>query len=228
MTIMYSCKDSYKTFIVPDTNIIVIGNDIDESDEDETLRYRQKSKVTCFSSINGDLIVGMINGSIEILSLETNICLKTLKGHIGAITCINQLPNNRIITGSTDRTLRMWNEDKGQTLEGHTNIPTKMLVSSNKIISMSSSEIRIWNFVGIFEHLFENKGNIIDIAVHFNNCLISISKDGNLKVWNLEKRYHKTVTSMMIVVLLFIQKVSLLLIIVRNLDFGNNILLEID
>lgn len=49
-------------------------------------------------------------------------CLRTLIGHTGGVWS-SQMHANTIISGSTDRTLKVWNADSGQcihTLYGHT------------------------------------------------------------------------------------------------------------
>ena len=59
------------------------------------------------------------NISIDYFVLQ---CLKTLVGHTGGVWS-SQMDGNIIISGSTDRTLKVWNAETGQcthTLYGHT------------------------------------------------------------------------------------------------------------
>lgn len=49
-------------------------------------------------------------------------CLRTLVGHTGGVWS-SQMAGNIVISGSTDRTLKVWNADTGlcnHTLYGHT------------------------------------------------------------------------------------------------------------
>lgn len=67
---------------------------------------------------------------IKFLSLSSKIltihnifqCLRTLVGHTGGVWS-SQMRDNIIISGSTDRTLKVWNAETGEcihTLYGHT------------------------------------------------------------------------------------------------------------
>lgn len=61
-------------------------------------------------------------------------CLRTLVGHTGGVWS-SQMQGNIIISGSTDRTLKVWNADTGQcvhTLYGHTSTVRCMHLCGNK------------------------------------------------------------------------------------------------
>lgn len=61
-------------------------------------------------------------------------CLRTLVGHTGGVWS-SQMSGNVIISGSTDRTLKVWNADTGQllhTLYGHTSTVRCMHLHGNK------------------------------------------------------------------------------------------------
>merc|ERR1712070_443350 len=49
------------------------------------------------------------------------LCIHILKGHTGSITCMTQLDNARLVTGSVDYTARVWGLDGEcmQVLHGH-------------------------------------------------------------------------------------------------------------
>ena len=65
--------------------------------------------------------------SLQMWSIESGANLKTLMGHSDAVTCISQ-ESNRIISGSLDRTLKIWDPKTGTCIstldwmssEGHT------------------------------------------------------------------------------------------------------------
>lgn len=61
------------------------------------------------------------------------------------------LSNERIISGSDDKTIKLWNVNSGeciQTLTGHSSCVSSVAVLSNdKIVSASDDKtIKIWNF----------------------------------------------------------------------------------
>lgn len=61
-------------------------------------------------------------------------CLRTLTGHTGGVWS-SQMAGSIIISGSTDRTLRVWDIDTGactQILSGHTSTVRCMHLHGNK------------------------------------------------------------------------------------------------
>ena len=79
------------------------------------------------------------------------VCLKTLEGHSYGVSSVAYSPDGtKIISGSTDKTIKIWNANTGeclQTLEGHLDIILSVAYSPDgtKIISGSSDKtIKIW------------------------------------------------------------------------------------
>ena len=61
-------------------------------------------------------------------------CLRTLIGHTGGVWS-SQMSGNTVISGSTDRTVKVWNADTGQcvfTLYGHTSTVRCMHLHENR------------------------------------------------------------------------------------------------
>ena len=52
---------------------------------------------------------GSKDGRIKIWNVEEGKCLKTLEGHTSAVYCIEVLDNGEIVSGSDDKTIRIWN-----------------------------------------------------------------------------------------------------------------------
>lgn len=81
---------------------------------------------TCFK-VNKIYIVFSMN------FCSVSQCLRTLVGHTGGVWS-SQMEDNIIISGSTDRTLKVWNADTGQcinTLYGHTSTVRCMHLHKN-------------------------------------------------------------------------------------------------
>ena len=79
------------------------------------------------------------------------VCLQTLEGHSGYVESVAYSPDGtKIISGSTDKTIKIWNANTGeclQTLEGHLDIIWSVAFSPDgtKIISGSDdTTIKIW------------------------------------------------------------------------------------
>lgn len=72
---------------------------------------------------------------------------------MGSIHCISLLKNNKLASGSTDKTIKIWDLKKGQeiaTLKGHNDTVQDLCVTDDKLISGSSDEtIKIWNLGNI-------------------------------------------------------------------------------
>jgi hypothetical protein len=122
-----------------------------------------------------------------------------LEGHTDNVTCIAALPDGRIVSGSSDRTIRVWNPAiaAGQpghvvVLEGHTGVVDCIAVlPDGRIVSGSwDCTIRVWNpaiAAGQPGHVVALEGHtrIIDcIAVMPDGRIVSGSWDRTIRVWN--------------------------------------------
>lgn len=70
-------------------------------------------------------------------------CLRTLVGHTGGVWS-SQMSGNIIISGSTDRTLKVWNMDTGHcihTLQGHTSTVRCMHLHGKKYVPFFNNTI---------------------------------------------------------------------------------------
>jgi len=79
-------------------------------------------------------------------------CLLTLKGHSDHVTCIAPLADGGLVSGSWDRTLRVWNAE-GECeviLEGHCNYVNSVVqMADGRILSGSQDEtLRVWERKG--------------------------------------------------------------------------------
>jgi COMPASS component SWD3 len=82
--------------------------------------------------------------------LETNNCNISLEGHTGEILSLAILPDKRIVSGSEDKTLRIWNLQTGKCdmiLTGHTEpVVCVFTLPDGRIVSSSEdTTLRIWS-----------------------------------------------------------------------------------
>lgn len=121
-----------------------------------------------------------------------------LKGHKHIVDHIIVLPDNRIVSASQDRTMKIWNNKKCQvTLTGHTDIITCLIYSSEgKIVSGSAdTTIRIWNDNDNEYKILRGHTDKITCLVNLpDNKFISGSKDSTLRVWNSHGECEEVLT----------------------------------
>ena len=130
-----------------------------------------------------------------------------LRGHTYPVRCLTHLTvtkkninYNYILSGSDDYTVKLWllpEKDIYDTLveipveasfEGHTLSVLSVFCSSNLIISGSSdSTIMIWSFDDrkLLRTLTGHTSEVTGLQISVANHLVSVSKDGTLKVWDL-------------------------------------------
>ena len=77
-------------------------------------------------------------------------CIKTLTGHTNSVYSIIQLNNGMIASGSSDKTIRIWDPNQDykciKTLTGHTSYVISITQLNNGMIASGSGDktIRIW------------------------------------------------------------------------------------
>jgi F-box and WD-40 domain protein MET30 len=136
----------------------------------------------------------------ERLTIERNwrrgrCTVRTLKGHKDGIMCL-QINENLshpsfpiLITGSYDRTARVWNLDTGaqiHCLEGHTSAIRSLQFDEVKLVTGSMDRtIRIWNWrMGTCLRVLEGHTEGV-VCVNFDeDVLVSGSVDTTIKVWD--------------------------------------------
>lgn len=113
----------------------------------------------------------------------------TLIGHRDDITCMAILPNNKIVTGSKDATLRIWNTRTCEaTLRGHSHEITCVLVLPDGTIvsGCQRGTLRIWRFNKCKAVLTGHTDMITCLAILSDDKIVSVSFDNTLKIWRTE------------------------------------------
>jgi WD40 repeat protein len=140
-------------------------------------------------------------GQIKIkkhLDLEMNTdsgrLITKFKGHTGWVKCIGQIENfSKIITGSGDKTIKIWSTESGEclkTLTGHTDFVKCLIISNDKkyLISGSTDKtIKVWDIENDFEcvHTFQQESFVLNLCLLPNNILACGLWNGKINKWNL-------------------------------------------
>ena len=127
--------------------------------------------------------------------MESGDYLQTLNCHLDSISSgLVCLPNGNLVSGSKDKTLKVWDLNSGeclQTLTGHSrNVKCLVLLYNGHVASGSYDKtIKIWNIEKgqCIKTLQGHSGLVLILEVLVNDDLLSCSSDKTIKVWYLKK-----------------------------------------
>lgn len=119
--------------------------------------------------------------------------IDTLREHDGKITCIKELKNKNIISGSNEGELKLWNLNKmmcESTIKMEGQILCILEFEPNMILlGKSTNDIELWNIKDILNsvkiHSFEGHEYwVIDLAKCDSRYFASASNDGDIRIWD--------------------------------------------
>jgi WD40 repeat protein/ankyrin repeat protein len=140
------------------------------------------------------------NNSIKLWDIFSKQCLLRLNGHTAPVTAVAVMEGNkRIVSGSKDTTVKIWNMDSEKkcyhTFEGHTDSVNSiaLIEGGEKIVSGSSDKtIKIWDVMNksCVNTLTGHTGSVNSVAVispdnyiKFGK-IVSGSSDKTIKIWD--------------------------------------------
>jgi len=146
------------------------------------------------NSDNNIIAIGQLNGTIQLLNVETGQNIHTLIGHTDRVlTRKSSLDNSKIISGSEDGTMRLWNVKTGELLHymvGHTGGVTCAIFNSqsSRIVTGCKDKIlRIWSVTTgeLIQKITGHRGSISAVSFDTNDMRI-VSSDiyGSIHLWN--------------------------------------------
>jgi WD40 repeat protein len=123
-------------------------------------------------------------------------CLRTLEGHTEAVICIALGSDSRTaVSGSYDKTLRIWDVESGQclrTLEGHTNLVSCIALGPDGRTAVSGSwdkTLRVWDVKSgqCLRTLNGHTSSIECVALGPDGrTAVSGSQDNTVRIWDVE------------------------------------------
>ena len=122
--------------------------------------------------------------------LHENTKMPTRLIHI-TTTTTKTIPNNKLVSGSEDKSIKIWNVDTGECIRTLTDnasyVYSLQLLDNNKLASGSSNSIRLWNIdTGeCIRTLTGHSDRIWSLQLLKNNQLASASDDKSIKIWNI-------------------------------------------
>jgi WD40 repeat protein/serine/threonine protein kinase len=122
-------------------------------------------------------------------------CLRTFEGHASSVLSIClSLDNRLVLSGSWDKTLRLWDVRTGQCLrifEGHGSLVISACLSTDNRWALSGSAdrtLRLWDVsTGECLRIFEGHTDLVKAVCMSsdNRWALSASKDKTLRLWDL-------------------------------------------
>ena len=122
--------------------------------------------------------------------------IRSLEGHQDSITTVAVSPDNsKILTGSADNTIRLWELATGQcvsTFAGHQNSVTCVVFSTDGTLALSGSRdrtVRLWDVSsGTCLRVLEGHRDTVEAVaiIADDRKAISASSDGTIRVWDVE------------------------------------------
>jgi len=132
--------------------------------------------------------------------LKKNLCVQQLYEHRDLIRVLTTLPNGYLISGSRDKTIKVWDLEANQnngpnnaicTLKGHTGgIRALLSLSNNKLVSASNDKsIKIWDLrTGEWDQNLKGHDKTVStLGCLEDGLLYSGSSDETAKIWDLNK-----------------------------------------
>lgn len=128
---------------------------------------------------------------IELSWEKGNIKPKELIGHDDHVVTCLQFDGNRIVSGSDDNTLKVWNASTGMcsaTLQGHTGGVWCLEMKDDLIVSGSTDRsLRVWDAAsGECRRALYGHSSTVRCMAMKDNYVVSGSRDNTLRLWNLD------------------------------------------
>lgn len=142
-------------------------------------------------------IAGLSNGkpAVFVRNLENGQITHTLLGHEKPIHAVSFSPDNtKLVTGSEDQTVRLWNlsdlqKPEMQKFSGHTGTITAVAFhpDGNQVLSGSADKlVKLWNVADgvLLQDFAGHTEGIVSVGFAANNQPCSVSQDKSIRFWN--------------------------------------------
>jgi WD40 repeat protein len=139
------------------------------------------------------------SGSYDTTTIQWNLnsgqVLQRFIGHLAAVYAVVPMPEDRILTASSDGTIRLWDTQNGALIkrfDGHTNIVYSVKINPAGTQALSGSEdgsLILWDIASgdIIRQMTGHDGRVISVAFSPDgNQALSASGDATMILWDLQ------------------------------------------
>lgn len=153
-----------------------------------------EDEIEAYDCYNDYLATGSWDKKIILWNIQTGVKKATLIDHEEVVNCLKIRDNNKIVSGSSDNTIKIWSMDESgkcnqiQTLKGHESDVKCIDINNDYIISGGSdSLILVWNYEG--DLLYTMRGHLGVVRYLFidENKLVSGGDAKKIMIWNYKK-----------------------------------------
>jgi WD40 repeat protein len=127
------------------------------------------------------------------VTIDQQGVLKTFKGHDNSVRCVTYLPGGKVVSGSNDDTLKVWDIQIGQcisTLKGHSSFVSCITyLPSGEVVSGSrDGTMKVWDIhTGRCISTLKGHSSTVYCVTYLpSGEVVSGSYDNTLKVWDIK------------------------------------------
>lgn len=155
--------------------------------------------VLCVCLMNEEdlAISGSKDKTVRLWNLQTKSCERIFEGHTGVVGCLASTSDNKtIVSGSGDFTLKIWNTERGEclyTLQGHNDAIKCIGITADDRFAIAGShegkdQLLLWNLKdgGCARKFTGHTHAVMHLKVLPNNMMVTSSRDGTIKLWNIQ------------------------------------------
>jgi WD40 repeat protein len=151
-------------------------------------------KIMCLKPTNTglELVSCSKDYSIKIVDVKTLIVLRSMKKHLDRVNCIEVACNSRLVSGSADGYIRVWNLDNGDCVEklyvGKKVLGIKLISDNWLAIGSESNELKIYD---LNNKVYLDTGktryrNVFGFELlEERGLLFSYSSDNSIRAWQI-------------------------------------------
>ena len=140
---------------------------------------------------------GSDDKTIKILDLSSMWFSMTFRDHKGPVKALAQLLDQRLVSGSTDKTIKIWNL-KRKKIEGSVDIgevvTSLLVVNKSGLLLVGCKKIKVFNMNSkdVYNNVFDLVGHKTEINNMINVGLdgqrVITAAKGHVKIWNIPKK----------------------------------------